>query len=194
MTLVFFFWSRRRAQRVLQRRCGSVVSPRPVVLDDGGVGGSPARRLSGVEFFRARRIVSYRIVSYHVVSCRLLVSRVSDGVERIGSIVAARAGGRAGAVAPFFVLRSWFVDLGSRFVGRGASGPCAGAVTANGQSRLSRLWARSKIFAEEFVTAVDADPDGTSATAGPLKWCDRSVWRVFNPAVSDPGVSASPPR
>ena len=141
------------------------------------------------------RVVSYRIVSYRIMSCRVVCScRVSDGVERIGSIVAARAGGRAGAVAPCFVLRSWFVDLGSRFVGRGASGPCAGAVTANGQSRLSRLWARSKIFAEEFVTAVDADPDGTSATAGPLKWCDRSVWRVFNPAVSDPGVSASPPR
>jgi hypothetical protein len=119
------------------------------------------------------------------------VSRVSDGVERIGSIVAARAGGRAGAVAPFFVLRSWFVDLGSRFVGRGASGPCAGAVTVNGQSRLSRLWAR---IAEEFVFAVDADPDGTSACVGRLKWCDRFVWRVFNPAVSEPGVSARPPR
>jgi hypothetical protein len=76
-----------------------------VVLDDGGVEGSPARRLSGVEVFRARRIVcSYRVVC----SCR--ASQTASVRSIVRSFVrSSRAGGRAGAVAPFFVRGSLFV-------------------------------------------------------------------------------------
>jgi hypothetical protein len=95
------------------------VSPRPVLLDDGDVGGSPARRLSGVEFFRARRIVSYRIVSCRVVSsarvARLRRRRAHRFVRSIDRSsrrerVVARARWRRSS---FFVRGSWILDRGS---------------------------------------------------------------------------------